>query len=373
MAGKIFINYRRDDDPGFTQALYLRLENEFGEGDLFMDVAGQIKPGDNFVDVINAQVAAADVFLVVVGPRWSSLLATRIGDANDFVVIEIKTALEHGKRVIPVLVGGASMPRSESVPKSIEAFALRQAVGLRPERFKADCQGLINALKENLSAAQQERAARTEAERKAAEAARHEAEEQAALRARAVEESGRAQAAAGLSAEEIRKAEELASWDFVKGRNDVQDLRDHLARFPQGTTERYALSKLDAMVWAGIGPAPTADQLWAYISEFPNGANVDTAQARIADLGREAAKARAAKEPHAQEGDEAIFRYATAVVFGVLAVPLQSWLKIENQNPKVSWLPFISWLPSWLPWPAAVLVLYGLFGLIGTMLFRPRR
>jgi hypothetical protein len=29
MAGKIFINYRRGDDPGFTQALYLRLESEF--------------------------------------------------------------------------------------------------------------------------------------------------------------------------------------------------------------------------------------------------------------------------------------------------------------------------------------------------------
>ncbi len=29
MAGKIFINYRRGDDPGFTQALYMRLEDEF--------------------------------------------------------------------------------------------------------------------------------------------------------------------------------------------------------------------------------------------------------------------------------------------------------------------------------------------------------
>jgi hypothetical protein len=27
MAGKIFINYRQGDDPGFTQALYQRLED----------------------------------------------------------------------------------------------------------------------------------------------------------------------------------------------------------------------------------------------------------------------------------------------------------------------------------------------------------
>jgi hypothetical protein len=73
MAGKIFINYRRGDDPGFTQALYLRLEDEFTATDLFMDVEGYIKPGDDFVTVLNPQVVACDVMLAVIGPRWSNL------------------------------------------------------------------------------------------------------------------------------------------------------------------------------------------------------------------------------------------------------------------------------------------------------------
>lgn len=55
MPGKIFITYRRGDDPGFTQALYQRLEAEFTANDLFMDVEGHIKPGDDFVAVLNAQ------------------------------------------------------------------------------------------------------------------------------------------------------------------------------------------------------------------------------------------------------------------------------------------------------------------------------
>jgi hypothetical protein len=38
MAGKVFINYRRTDDPAFTHAIYLRLEDEFAASDLFMDV-----------------------------------------------------------------------------------------------------------------------------------------------------------------------------------------------------------------------------------------------------------------------------------------------------------------------------------------------
>ena len=113
MPGKIFINYRRGDDAGFTQALYMRLEDEFSADALFMDVEGHIKPGDDFVDVLNAQVAAADVLLVVIGPRWSDLLAARAGAKDDFVAIEIKAGLDKGKRVIPVLVGGASMPRAD--------------------------------------------------------------------------------------------------------------------------------------------------------------------------------------------------------------------------------------------------------------------
>jgi hypothetical protein len=254
MAGKIFVNYRRGDDPGFTQALYQRLEDEFTADDLFMDVEGHIKPGDDFVTVLNTQVAAADVVLAVIGPRWSELLAARANDPDDFVAIEIKAALGNNKRVIPVLVGGASMPRTDLLPEAIKPLARRNAVGLRPERFKADCQGLITALKEQLAAAETERAARSEAERAAAEAARLEAEAQAAARAQAAEERRRTQAAEGLSEEAIRTAQELANWEFVKDRSDVQDLRDHLARFPTGTTERYALAKLDQS--RAVWPAP---------------------------------------------------------------------------------------------------------------------
>ena len=84
MAGKIFINYRRGDDAGFTQALYLRLKDEFAADDLFMDVEGHIKPGDDFVEVLNEQVAKSDVLLAVIGPRWAELLTARQGDFGRF-------------------------------------------------------------------------------------------------------------------------------------------------------------------------------------------------------------------------------------------------------------------------------------------------
>jgi len=292
MAGKIFINYRRGDDAGFTQALYQRLEDEFPAGDLFMDVEGHIKPGDDFVEVLNSQVAQCDVLLAVIGPRWGDLLASREGARDDFVAIEIKAALDQSKRVIPVLVGGSAMPRADSLPEPIQALARRNAVGLRPERFKSDCQGLVTALKEHLAGAERERAARTEAERVAAEAERQTREAEEDARIKAAEQRARAQAAAGLSAEEIRKAEELANWDFVKQRNDIQDLRDHLARFPAGTTERYARAALDEVVWAALGSVPTLEQLRSYLDEFPKGMHVEAARAQLYALGKQAAKMR---------------------------------------------------------------------------------
>ena len=51
MAGKIFINYRRGDEPGFVQALFGRLEQAFPADQLFMDV-DNIPAGEDFVRVL---------------------------------------------------------------------------------------------------------------------------------------------------------------------------------------------------------------------------------------------------------------------------------------------------------------------------------
>jgi hypothetical protein len=300
MAGKIFINYRRTDDAGYVQALHFRLEGEFAPGDLFMDVEGGIRPGDDFVDILTAQVAASDVMLVVIGPRWVEAFASRRDDL-DFVALEIQAAIDQRKRIIPVLVGNASMPRADSLPEAIKSLTRRHAVGLRPDRFRADCQGLMNAIKESISDAQKELAARTELERKAAEAARFDAEAQAEARVSAAEMRAREQAAAGLSSAEIRKAEELANWDFVKDRNNIDDLRDHLARFPQGATSRYASDRLDRLVWTEIASRSNLADLRAYLDEFPRGSKAKQAQEQIAALEQQETEVRSAARLRAQE------------------------------------------------------------------------
>jgi len=163
MAGKIFINYRRGDDPGFVQALFARLEQAFPPHQLFMDV-DNIEPGLDFVRVLNEQVAQCDVLISVIGRNWIEARdeagARRIENPDDFVRIEIESALAQDKRVIPVLVGQATMPRADELPETMKPLTRRHAVHLSHERFKADIETLIAALKRVLKNAEEARAAK---------------------------------------------------------------------------------------------------------------------------------------------------------------------------------------------------------------------
>ncbi len=173
MAGNIFINYRRDDDAGFTQALYSRLEQAFPSESLFMDV-DNIAPGLDFVQVLNEEVARCDVVIAVIGKNWLAAAddtgERRLDNPEDFVRIEIESALAQKKRVIPVLVNDAKMPRSTELPESLKPFARCNAVRLTHERFRADTAGLIKSLEQVLSETEAARKAEGDAIRRDAKA-----------------------------------------------------------------------------------------------------------------------------------------------------------------------------------------------------------
>ena len=173
MAGNIFINYRRGDDPGFTQALYGRLEQVFPPERLFMDV-DNIAPGLDFVQVLNEQVASCDVLIAVVGPNWLAAIdesgQRRLDNPEDFVRVEIESALSQKKRVIPVLVNDAKMPRSTELPEGLKPFARCNAVRLTHDRFRADTTGLIKSLGQVLAGAEAARQAEEDERLQIAEA-----------------------------------------------------------------------------------------------------------------------------------------------------------------------------------------------------------
>jgi hypothetical protein len=148
MAG-LFISYRREDLPGFAGRLADALEAEFGAENVFRDIE-DIRPGDDFAEVIERQLREVDALLVVIGPSW--LTASRDGirrldEADDFVRQEIRVGLESGKPVLPVLIGTGAMPAETDLPADIRHLARRQAIVLSDSNWATDVARLVDLLR----------------------------------------------------------------------------------------------------------------------------------------------------------------------------------------------------------------------------------
>jgi TIR domain/PAN domain len=156
MAGKIFINYRRDDSAGTAGRLHDRLAQTFGRNNLFMDV-DHIPAGVDFLEHLHSQVAACDVFLAVIGPNWLDAKdddgRRRFDNPDDFVTIEIAEALARNIRVIPVLVDGARTPKADRLPDSVKPLVRRNAVEVRNTHFGRDAESLASKVGEALKGA----------------------------------------------------------------------------------------------------------------------------------------------------------------------------------------------------------------------------
>ncbi len=149
---RIFINYRRQDSEGYVGRLFDHLTQHFTPQDIFMDV-DSIPPGADFVQTLEDAVAACDVFIAMVGPQWLTLVdeygERRIDQWNDFVRIEISSALKQGKAIIPVLVGRSRMPNPSDLPEDIAAFARRNALELSQQHFSQDVKKLAQAIQDS--------------------------------------------------------------------------------------------------------------------------------------------------------------------------------------------------------------------------------
>lgn len=150
MGRAIFISYRRDDSEGEAGRLFDDLVGFFKPDAVFMDVS-DINPGVDFRKAIDENVASCGVLLAVIGPAWSSIQnstgSRRLDDPNDFVRLEIASALARNIAVIPVLVHEAKMPRSEELPDNLKDLAFRNGVEITHTRWSSDVQLLIEALR----------------------------------------------------------------------------------------------------------------------------------------------------------------------------------------------------------------------------------
>jgi hypothetical protein len=153
MNKQIFISYRREDSSASAGRLFDRLTNHFPSYRIFLDV-DSIDLGEDFVKTIKQTVESCDVLIAVIGKGWLSSCdhrgQRRLDNQDDFVRIEISTALKRHIRVIPVLVDDALMPRFCDLPDDLKALVHRQALELSHDRFRTDSERLASAVERAL-------------------------------------------------------------------------------------------------------------------------------------------------------------------------------------------------------------------------------
>ena len=145
----VFISYRRGDSGQVAGRLFDALCDVFGKTHVFRDVDA-IPGGSDFEDKIRESIARSDVVLAVIGPNWSTIAdetgRRRLDDPEDLLCLELRIGLESGKRVIPVLVDGARMPKRDKVPAFLHRMLRIQSVEVIDRRFEDDIRDLVEAI-----------------------------------------------------------------------------------------------------------------------------------------------------------------------------------------------------------------------------------
>ncbi len=147
---KVFISYRRENSRYQARSIYNAFVKALPPDSVFMDV-NSIKPGDDFVEILEGWVQQCEVLLALIGPGWINSAdpksgLRRLDNPEDFVRIEIRGALERKIPVIPVLLDAAQMPTKDELPGDIKALTRRHAEFVDFRTFDTDVERLIKQL-----------------------------------------------------------------------------------------------------------------------------------------------------------------------------------------------------------------------------------
>lgn len=150
----IFLSYRREDAAPYARLLQVELRGRIPHARVFMDL-DSIEPGADFVEVIREAVSSSAVLVVLIGRQWATLVddegRRRLDDPDDYVCFEIRTALELGIRVIPVLVDGARPVRQQQLPAELQKFARLNAFALSTDRYRSDRDRLLDIIQQMIA------------------------------------------------------------------------------------------------------------------------------------------------------------------------------------------------------------------------------
>jgi WD40 repeat protein len=148
---KLFISYRREDSQYQADRLHAAIAPHMDDPrrDIFLDI-DNIPLGVNFAAFLDEKVSQCAVLLALIGPGWLEARdetgQRRLDSAEDFVRIEIASALKRGIPVVPVLLDGAPVPRADELPEDLKELALRNGTAIQRDTFESDAVRLVRGL-----------------------------------------------------------------------------------------------------------------------------------------------------------------------------------------------------------------------------------
>ncbi len=154
--GGVFISYRREDTAAHARLLKVELSRYLPDAQIFMDL-DSVEPGLDFTEVIAAAASSCRVLVALIGRQWLTLMdeegARRLDNPDDYVRFEIRTALEGGVRVIPVLVDDATAPRKQQLPPDLQRLARLNAFEMTHGHYEHDAERLARIIEKVLGPA----------------------------------------------------------------------------------------------------------------------------------------------------------------------------------------------------------------------------
>jgi hypothetical protein len=153
-ASGVFISYRRSDAGPYARLLQVQLSRRLPGTPVFMDL-DSIDAGADFAEAIESGVQSCRALVALIGPRWVTVSdeqgRRRLDDPDDYVRLEIRTALERCARVIPVLVDDATMPQRQQLPDDLAKLARLNALRLSCDRYPYDEGRLVTIIRKALA------------------------------------------------------------------------------------------------------------------------------------------------------------------------------------------------------------------------------
>ncbi|MBK3644585.1 TIR domain-containing protein [Streptomyces sp. MBT33] len=138
----IFLSYRNIERSWAPMLVDRELSRRFGPENVFQAGRSNL-PAVHFPTEIDRRVDKCDLLIALIDRPWVGEDLHLLRDSGDWVRREIARALGQGKRVLPVLLDGAEMPRTAEVPDDIAPLTRKIALRMRPRTVDTDLLRLI--------------------------------------------------------------------------------------------------------------------------------------------------------------------------------------------------------------------------------------